>query len=184
MYRLTSATEPCPIVRLSDGACIPPDTGNTDYREYLSWVAGGGVPYPCAPDPSWYAWDATNCAWVLDRAAARQSVSYVVSSRCDGIASSLGYDNILSAISYAGDQSHQDWQTEAIALRDWRGACYEAAIKYLDECALPTSSGMSAALPEFDLGGFSAYRSSVLRRADAISESDPAKAILLRQSVS
>ena len=34
------------IQRISDGACIPFDPANTDYQEYLEWVADGGVPEP------------------------------------------------------------------------------------------------------------------------------------------
>ena len=29
------------IRRIVDGACIPPDQENTDYQEYLAWVAAG-----------------------------------------------------------------------------------------------------------------------------------------------
>tara|TARA_B100000214_G_scaffold358870_1_gene319757 strand:+ start:147 stop:305 length:159 start_codon:yes stop_codon:yes gene_type:complete len=29
------------IRRIVDGACIPPDQENTDYQEYLAWVADG-----------------------------------------------------------------------------------------------------------------------------------------------
>jgi hypothetical protein len=34
------------ILRVSDGACIPPDTSNNDYREFLKWVAEGNSPAP------------------------------------------------------------------------------------------------------------------------------------------
>jgi len=34
------------VKRLSDGAYIPFDPANTDYQEYLKWVAEGGVPLP------------------------------------------------------------------------------------------------------------------------------------------
>jgi hypothetical protein len=34
------------IQRLSDTAFIPIDEANTDYQEYLKWVAEGGVPLP------------------------------------------------------------------------------------------------------------------------------------------
>jgi hypothetical protein len=34
------------ITRLSDGACIPFDIANTDYQEYLKWVALGNEPLP------------------------------------------------------------------------------------------------------------------------------------------
>ena len=34
------------IIRLSDGAFIPINNANTDYQEYLEWVADGGVVEP------------------------------------------------------------------------------------------------------------------------------------------
>ena len=34
------------VQRLSDNAFIPMDEQNSDYAEYLKWVAEGGVPLP------------------------------------------------------------------------------------------------------------------------------------------
>jgi len=34
------------IKRLSDSAFIPTDPENTDYQEYLEWVAEGNTPLP------------------------------------------------------------------------------------------------------------------------------------------
>lgn len=39
-------------IRRSDGAFIPADKSNTDYQEYLKWIADGNVPEPADPEPA------------------------------------------------------------------------------------------------------------------------------------
>jgi hypothetical protein len=44
MYQLTNNAKI--IVRTADGACIPADTLNIDYQNYLSWIAAGNAAIP------------------------------------------------------------------------------------------------------------------------------------------
>jgi len=44
MYKLQSF--PNVVQRLSDGTFIPFDPANTDYQQYLAWVAEGNTPQP------------------------------------------------------------------------------------------------------------------------------------------
>ena len=44
MYTLTQ--NPNIIIRTSDSASIPTDTGNADYQTYLAWEAEGNTPTP------------------------------------------------------------------------------------------------------------------------------------------
>jgi hypothetical protein len=34
------------IERVEDGACIPFDVRNSDYQQYLEWIAEGNTPQP------------------------------------------------------------------------------------------------------------------------------------------
>ena len=53
MYKLTPyyppVTEANCVVRLADSAFIPFDPANTDYAEYLRWLAEGNEPLPADP---------------------------------------------------------------------------------------------------------------------------------------
>jgi len=47
-YKLLAAG----VQRLADGACIPPDDGNADWRAYQAWLAAGNMPEPAEQPPA------------------------------------------------------------------------------------------------------------------------------------
>jgi hypothetical protein len=49
MYQLTNQENQ--VKRIVDNAFIPFDPANTDYVEYLKWLAEGNTPLPADPQP-------------------------------------------------------------------------------------------------------------------------------------
>ena len=76
-YQLTTSNS---IKRLSDGAFIPNDPGNRDYREYLEYLEAGNTPEPAPapppPPPSYAAfWDALLASTVYGSIRAQSMAS-------------------------------------------------------------------------------------------------------------
>jgi len=46
MYKLFNRNGWEAIIRIEDNATIPMDEANTDYQQYLKWVAEGNTPLP------------------------------------------------------------------------------------------------------------------------------------------
>ena len=92
MYQLTTSTS---IKRLSDGAFIPSDPGNRDYREYLDWVAAGNtpepVPAPPLPPPSYIAfWDALTTSTIYTAIREQSFVSLPMNTLATELIALLG----------------------------------------------------------------------------------------------
>lgn len=74
----------------------------------------------------------------------------------DNVAKSKGYDNLLSAVSYAEEQAIPKFQAEGIAFRSWRSAvwayCYAQLAAVLNgEREAPTAEDLIAELPVIEL---------------------------------
>jgi hypothetical protein len=74
-YRLTGNSF---VIRTADGACIPSDRGNRDWREYEAWLVAGNAPDPYVPPvpppPTFLARDFFALLTVTDFAALRTAV--------------------------------------------------------------------------------------------------------------
>lgn len=131
MYTLTENY----VIR-ADGACIPFDPKNRDYAEYLEWVKAGNVA-DSPPEPSIEEKIATNVA--------------AIQSALDARSREKGYDNILSACTYAMQPEGAPFQAEGAAFVAWRTAVWAQAYAVLDQvkqgAPLPTPEQAVAQMP-------------------------------------
>jgi hypothetical protein len=92
MYQLTTGTS---IIRLSDGATIPNDPGNRDYREYLDWLDAGNTPEPAPapppPPPSYVAfWEGLLATDVYQAIRGQAAISLAMNTAATEFVALLG----------------------------------------------------------------------------------------------
>jgi hypothetical protein len=129
------------ITRCSDGASIPRDPSNRDYRDYLDWCIAGNEPEVV---------DVTKRPeQIIDtlKRAVRAWMDISVGQR--------QYDDLMTAISYRDDNEHPDWQAESWAVYHWRSRVYDAMISIEAAClagerAAPTAEELIAELPQLE----------------------------------
>ena len=83
-YQLTSGTS---VLRTSDGASIPPDPANVDFRTYLVWLSNGNTPDPALIPPMPMVLDI--CSFYLRFTAAEQLAMQTVASGAPSVALSM-----------------------------------------------------------------------------------------------
>jgi hypothetical protein len=78
----------------------------------------------------------------------------LVQSHLDSKAKEYGYDNILSAVSYAYDQDCP-YYSEGLAFSQWRSACWRTCFAVLNECTtfdqVPSDEAFLQSLPLLNL---------------------------------
>lgn len=133
MYRLTGTG---PVVRLDDGALIPDDPKNSDWVEFQAWCESGNEPEP-APEVDPFP-----------------ALGAALRELMDNEARALGFEDILTASTFADESAVPRFQHAARALRQWRSECrdtYEGIVAQVQSGAraLPTPEEMRAELPSF-----------------------------------
>jgi hypothetical protein len=128
------------VTRDSDGAYIPADPLNSDYVVYLQWVAAGNT----ATVPS------------VPPADLQRLLTDTVQSIMDAKAQSYHYDDLTTAVTYAGEPSVPKFQEEGQAFRAWRSQVWATAYSILADVqagtrGFPTVSEVPGLLPPFPL---------------------------------
>lgn len=100
-------------------------------------------PTPVVPEPEPYVPSAEEI---------KQQLINAVQSHLDATAKAKGYDNILSAVTYAGDMLVPQFDVEGQAYKTWRTQVWAFCYAYLADVqagtkAVPTASELIALLP-------------------------------------
>ena len=122
-------------------ACTQPQ-----YQDYLSYRVEGSE-LVLAPESERQA---------LALAAATTAMTTAVQAHMDAQAKVLGYDNLLSAISYADEPSIPRFQADGQAFRAWRSMvwakCHELLAQVQEGAlAVPAEAELLALLPQVQL---------------------------------
>jgi hypothetical protein len=79
----------------------------------------------------------------------RQRLGFEVQVFLDAQARAMGYDNIVTAITYAEEPAVIRFQDEGKALRAWRSLVWDAFYKLIEKGDLPAKADLLAELPQF-----------------------------------
>lgn len=73
-----------------------------------------------------------------------------VQGMLDDNAVSLGYDSVMTCVSYADESSVEKFQLDGIAMRKWRSGCWAKCYEILATATeLPTVDEVLSQMPEF-----------------------------------
>ena len=121
------------VIRLADGAVIPPDPRNADRMRFDAWVSEGNTPAPApAPAPA---------PPPLDPIA-------IINAHVESVARGMDYSSAASCAGYAASTVPQ-WAAEAQAFIAWRDQVWTVVFAWQGEPVPETAEEIIALLPEW-----------------------------------
>ncbi len=125
------------VTRMSDNAGIPLADGNSDYEQYKLWLAEGNTPEPA---------DLPTQAEII------KALTDKVQTHMDKEAQKLGYDNLISACSYAAGTTANKYKTEGLSFLNWRSNVWDYCFTLMTDVQagtipMPTEAELIAWLP-------------------------------------